>query len=321
MNRPTPKMLIVDDQQININLLKTQFHDYEVDEANSGRSALKKILQDKPDIILLDVMMPGIDGYSVLSIIKNSPETRFIPVILVTAIGGIEELVKSQQRGADDLITTPFKPAELRDKVKTLLQIKALHDELSGVQHVFISMAQTLEDKTEYFAGHAKRAAGYAVRLARKELVQPLWFEEIKVAAMLRDIGNLGIKDSILLKAAKLTDEEFRSVKEHPAASEKICSAIATLNTIRTFIRHHHERYDGGGYPDGLKGSDIPVGARIIAVADAYDALTSNRPYRRAYLPAEAMVIMRENAGTQWDPELVNLFCQMVDDGTLHGNE
>jgi HD-GYP domain-containing protein (c-di-GMP phosphodiesterase class II) len=175
-----------------------------------------------------------------------------------------------------------------------------------------------VEDKSVYFVGHCQRTADYAVKLARKELVKPVWQEEIRTAALLRDIGKIGIPEALFLKPGKLTDEEFVTVKSHAVIGENFCSSLAALKPVLALIRHHHERFDGKGYPDGLKGSDIPFGARIIAVADGYDGLTSDRPYRSAFSLAEALAILREGAGTQWDPELVELFCQLVESGTLH---
>jgi putative two-component system response regulator len=308
-----PRLLIVDDQQTNINLLKTQFQEYDISEANNGRMALKQIKEDKPDLILLDVMMPGIDGYSVISIVRNSPETRYIPIIVVSSLGGIDEQAKALEKGADDYISKPFRPAEFKGKVKTLLRIKALHDELAAVQQLLISFAQAVDDRDAYDAGHGQRTASYAVKLARKELLQPVWQEEIKVAALLHDIGKIYLKPSLLNKAEKLTPEEVEAVNSHPVTGEKICSVLSALKPILPMIRHHHERYDGTGYPDGLKGPDIPVGARIIGVASSYVTLTSERPNRKVFAPQDALQIMRDNAGTQWDPALVELFCQIIE--------
>jgi putative two-component system response regulator len=315
------KLLIVDDQQTTIDQLKIQFQEYDVDEADNGRMALKKIREDNPDLIILNITTPGIDGYSVLSIVKSSPETHNIPVILTTANEGVEDRGKALEKGADEFLTKPFNPAQLQEKVKTLLRIKTLNDELSGVRQSLVLLARAIEEKSEYSAGHSRRIAGYAVRLARKDLLHPSWLEEVKMAALLHDIGKITIREDIFLKPGKLTAEEAAMIKAHPVAGEKMCSVLTILKPVLPLIRHHHERFDGGGYPDGLKGSAIPLGARIISVADGYDALTSERPYRHAYPPIEAMKILRANAGGQWDPQLVELFCQMVETGTLHSEE
>jgi putative two-component system response regulator len=313
-----PKILIVDDQQTSINLLKTQLEEYNIYEANSGRVALKLIQEEKPDVILLDVMMPGIDGYSVLSIVKSAPETRMIPVLVVTALGGTDDKAKFLDRGADGYVTKPVNPVELRDKVRSLFGIKALRDELYQAQQTLIKLTYIFEEKDRYQTGHCRRTAIYAVRLARKELLQPLWQEEIKNAALLHDIGKVGIRESLFLKPGNLTAEEFEEVKQHVIIGQKICSSLKIFEPILPFIRHHHERYDGTGYPDGLKGKEIPIGARIIAVADAYDALTSERPYRRAYTQDEALQIFKDNAGSHWDPEIVELLCELAKMGSLN---
>jgi putative two-component system response regulator len=315
------KLLVVDNQQLSIDLLRGLFAEYDVDEANNGRMALKRIQEEKPDLIILDTTIPGIDGYSVLSIVKSSPETHNIRVILTSAIVGAEDRARSLEKGADDFVVKPFQPADLKDRVKTLLRIKVLSDELTKARQLLVTMARIMEDKSEYFAGHSHRVAAYAVRLARKDLLHPFWLEEVRLAGLLHDIGKIAVRESIILKPGLLTVEELEMVKAHPAAGEKLCGVLSELNPVLAFVRHHHERFDGGGYPDELAGNEIPLGARIIAVANGYDAITSERPYRRAFTPGEAMAILRENAGSQWDPQLVELFCQMVETGTLHSED
>ncbi|MFZ5631349.1 MAG: HD-GYP domain-containing protein [Bacillota bacterium] len=307
------KILIVDDEKSNLSLLRSQLKEFDVVEANDGREALKKVAEEKPDLILLDVMMPGVDGYSVLSIIKNSEKTRFIPVILITALSGLDEKIKSLEKGADEFITKPFDPMELLARMKNLLRIKKLQDELENTHNVVISLAMALEAKDDYSVNHSKRASFYAEKLAQKVYSTKANHERIRLAGLLHDIGKIGIKDSILLKPGRLEPEELRIIKQHPVVSEKICSSISVFEPILPYIRHHHERYDGKGYPDGLAENKIPLGARILAIADAFDALTSDRPYRRAYSQEQAMEILREGAGTQWDPVLVSRFYEITE--------
>jgi len=313
MNRA--KILIVDNQQINIERLKAHLKEYAISEVNSGRLALRKVSEEKPDVILLDAMMTGIDGLTILSILKNTPETKSIPVLLFATSEEIESLSTSSIKSADDFLIMPFNPIELQSKVKSLVTIKGLQDELADVQRLLISFAEMVENKTEYFVGHGQRTAGYAIRLARKELVQPALLEGIRIAALLHDIGMINVPETLLVKPSHLTEAEYEKVKMHPIASEKICSVLIMLRPILPYVRSHHERYDGNGYPDGLKGQKIPLGARIIAVADAYDALTCTRPSRRSYTPDEAIYILKQGAGIHWDPGLVELFSQTVDIG------
>ena len=307
-----PKILIVDDQQTNIALLKSLLSDYDTLEATSGRLALKLISDHKPDLILLDIMMPGIDGYSVLSIVKNSAHTRGIPVIVISALGGMDEKLKSLDKGADGFIIKPVNPHELKATIKALLRVKVLYDELDAVQKTLISVASMLDDKHLFRSGHSHRTAHYAVRLARLELLQPWQLEEIRLAALVHDIGYATVPESILLKGHSLTPEEFAYIRNHPLTGETICSALASFKSVLPYIRHHHENYDGTGYPDRLKGAAIPHGARILAIADAYDALTNDRPYRSALTQGEALEILKNGAGIRWDPALVALFCRLI---------
>ncbi|MZP29648.1 response regulator [Heliobacterium undosum] len=307
------RILVVDDNKANRMLLCGLLKQYTVMEADSGKSALEKLGAAKPDLILLDVMMPDMDGYTVLSVIKNNKETQLIPVVLITALHGTSEKIKSLEIGADDFITKPFNPLELQARVKSLLRIKALQDELESFQNVVFSLAQALEARDDYSVNHSKRTSEFAYQLALRVIDDPGHAELIKTAGLLHDIGKIGIRDEILFKPGKLTPEEFETIKSHPVTGEKICASIQTLAPILPLIRHHHESYNGLGYPDGLRGEEIPLGGRILAIADTYDALTSDRPYRKALPVEEALHILRRHAGEQWDPALIACFCGMIE--------
>jgi putative two-component system response regulator len=306
--------MVVGDQPNTTARFKLYLSEYVVTEANSGRVALKKVLESKPDVIMVDALMPGIDGFTVLSIIRKTPETRFIPVILYSAIAGVDDQEKALEKGADEFITTPFNPEQLQAKVKALITIKSLRDQLTDVQGLLISLSQTVENKTEYFVGHGLRTANFAVLLARKDFLQPVWMEEIRTAALLHDIGMINVPEALLVKKEKLTEAEYAILRNHPVASEKICSVLTMLKPVLPYLRSHHERFDGSGYPDRLAGHEIPLGARILAVADAFDALTCERPSRKAFSVPEALGILQQGAGSHWDPELVELFCQLIQD-------
>lgn len=253
--------------------------------------------------------MPGPDGYSVLSVIRNAEETRRIPVILVTARNSMDEKIKSLEKGADDFLSKPFNPHELVARVNSLLRLRDLQRELESLQEMVYSLVLSRESRDQFSHRHSERTAFYAEKLAQKFFIVR---DQIKTAALLHDIGKAGIRDEIFLKPGKLEPNEFEVIKSHPAAGEKICLPVSSLKHVLPFIRHHHERYDGSGYPDGLKGSDIPLGARVLAVADAFDALLSPRPYREAYSQDEALQILRDGAGTQWDPKVVSTFCDLI---------
>lgn len=307
------KILIVDDQWTNIAYLRRLLKDYDVLDVNDGRSALKLVADEKPDLILLDVMMPGIDGYSVLNVIRQASGTRLIPVIVITSLSGVDEKIKSLQKGADDLITKPINPQELHARVKSLLRIKFLQDELENAQNIVITLAAAIDAKDQQSAHHSRRTAYYASLFAQVVMLSKTEADRLKMAGFLHDIGNIGIKDNILTKPSNLEPAELEIIKTHPLIGEKICSSITSFQPLLTYIRHHHERYDGTGYPDALQGTDIPVGARILAIADAFAALTSARSYRPSFTVDEAIAILRKNEGPQWDPELVVKFCDMLD--------
>ncbi|MFZ5643630.1 MAG: HD domain-containing phosphohydrolase [Bacillota bacterium] len=303
------RILIVDDQKSNIALLKTQLKGHEIIEAEDGRTALKKLRTEKPDLILLDLMMPGPDGYSVLSIIRNAEETRRIPVILITARNSMDEKIKSLEKGADDFISKPFNPHELVARVNSLLRVRDLQREMESFQELVYSLILSRESRDAFSQRHSERTAYYAEKLGQKFFFVR---DQIKSAALLHDIGKAGISDGIFLKPGMLEPHELEIIKYHPVAGEKMCLPVLALKPVLPYIRHHHERYDGSGYPDRLEGSDIPLGARVLAVADAFDALLSPRPYRKAYSQDEALQILRDGAGTQWDPKVVSTFCELI---------
>jgi putative two-component system response regulator len=308
------KILIVDDQEFNIVSLKDYLQEYNVIEATSNGDILEIVNEVKPDLILLDVISSDIDGYSILSMIKSTKETRLTPVILVTSLSGTDEKVKSYDKGADEFITKPFQPLELTAKVKSLLRVKSYQDELENAQNLVISLAQALEAKDQYSNRHSQRTSEYAKILASSVSQDLVFIDQIVVAGLLHDIGKIGISDYVLQKPGKLDKEEFEIIKTHPVVGEKICSSINSFQPFLPWIKHHHESWDGKGYPDNLKGENIPYGARIIAIADAFDAMISDRPYRKALELEEVCKIFREGAGKQWDAQLVNVFLKLIDE-------
>ncbi|MBC9786250.1 response regulator [Heliobacterium chlorum] len=308
-----PKILVVDENEANRLLLCQLLKDYNVVEADSAEAALNKVEAEKPDLMLLDEMVPEEDGDSLLSTIKSSRKTQLIPVILITPLHSIDDKIKCLENGADDFIAKPLNPLELTARVKSLLRIKRLHDQLENFHNVVISLALALEAKDDYSVNHSKRTAEYAYRLARRVVPDEPEVELIKFAGLLHDIGKIGIRDEILTKPGKLTSEEYEIIKTHPVLSEKICSSISSLAPCLPFIRSHHESYNGKGYPDGLQGDEIPLGGRILAIADAFDALTSDRPYRKGLARQVALDILRKHAGEQWDPLLVQQFCEIIE--------
>ena len=310
------KILIVDDNPTDLFLLKSQLEEYHILEANSGRTALKMLTVEKPDLVLMNLLMSGMDGYAVLSILKNCEETQFIPIITMASTADVK--IKSLEKGADAFLSKPLNPLELKARVKSLLKIKDVQDELQSMYDLIISLTLSRESNDPFWVNHSKRTAFYAEKLAQRIVPLKSVHQLIRSAALLHDIGKIQVPKDILRKPGQLTPEELEVVRRHPVISEEICSPISRLQPLLPYIRHHHERYDGSGYPDRLKGAEIPLGARILAVADGFDSLTNKRPYRKAFSRLEALQMMHDLAGIQWDPELVNQFCIMLSDPTFN---
>lgn len=313
MTRPT--ILIVDDLPENIELIKTfLYHEnYNLQSAQCGSEALNIIHTQAPDLVLLDIVMPGIDGYQVLADIKSRSETRLIPVIMVTGMNDRESKLKGIKLGVDDFVTKPIDMFELKARIASLLRLKEYTDQLESAEQIIFSLALAVEAKDPHTQGHCNRLANYATLLAEKIGLDARDKRAVRRGGILHDIGKLAIQDNILLKPGPLTGREFKIVQTHPEVGERICKPLKTLNDVLPIIRHHQERYDGSGYPDGLKGEDIPVVARVVAISDSYDALTTNRPYRKALSHEQALQILDdETERGLWDPDIYQEFKEVL---------
>jgi putative two-component system response regulator len=310
-----PKVLIVDDNVTNVELLFAHLkpYNYELEKAYDGEEALKKIEASPPDLILLDLMMPKLSGYEVCQKIKTDPKTQFIPVIVITALKELEDKIRAIEMGADDFLMKPFNKVELITRVKSLLKLKELYDDVDRSETIIFTLAEMLEAKDVYTRGHSERVAKYSVLLARYIGLSEPDQEWIRRGALLHDVGKIGVRESILNKPEKLSQEELAHIRSHPARGCEICRTLNSLAPCLPIIRHHHERIDGLGYPDGINDKELTIGPRIVSVADAYDALTSNRPYRKGIPPAEALKIFeKEKESGQWDPKLVGEFIKLI---------
>jgi len=268
-------------------------------------------------VIMLDVMLPDMDGYEVCRRLKKEERTRFIPVIMVTALDGIDDKIKGIEAGASDFLNKPVNEHELLARVKALVQFKRLNDHLENTENVLFTLAETVEAKDQYTKKHIERLGDYSFRLAGCVGLPVEMQEILRYGGILHDIGKIGISDKILCKPGALTKEEFEKVKEHSVVGEKIVRPLRFSDDVAPIVRGHHERYDGKGYPDGLAGEKIPLGARIVAVVDSYDAMTSDRPYRSRMSGKKAVKILQEESGTQWDAGIVNVFVEMVRSGRV----
>ena len=291
MTRPSSavgKILIADDEPACVDLVGRLMRrlGYDVIAVTDGALALDAVAREAPDLVLLDVEMPKVDGLEVCRRLKRAPGTRLIPIVLVTGLTATEDRVRGIEAGADDFLTKPFHPEEIEARVRSLMRLKRYTDELESAESVILSLALTVEARDRYTNGHCERLAQYATALGRALGLSGDEQSALHRGGYLHDIGKIGIPDHVLLKPASLSAEEYDLMKQHTIIGDRLCGDLHTLRLVRPIVRHHHERLDGSGYPDGLPGDQIPLLAQIVGVVDAYDAMTTDRPYRRA-LPAE----------------------------------
>ncbi|MFZ6819262.1 HD domain-containing phosphohydrolase [Undibacterium sp. Ji22W] len=306
-----PKILIVDDAPTNLQILRQVLHeDYRLLFALDGEKALRLAQDELPNLILLDVMMPGLTGLDTCKLLKNTPQTKAIPVIFVTALSDASDESAGFDAGAVDYITKPISPAIVRARVKTHLSLVGV-DEL---QKTRLQIIQCLGRAAEYRDNetglHVIRMSHYARILALAAGFSKIYAEELFNAAPMHDIGKIGTPDSVLLKPGKLDQEEWSLMQKHVLMGAEILGEHDSplLQIARTIALHHHEKYDGSGYPHQIVGDAIPVEARIVAIADVFDALTSVRPYKKAWTVDEAVDLLQKEKGKHFDPELVDLF-------------
>ncbi len=316
------RILVVDDNPLNRQFLEDELadHGYLVGTAEDGEEALAKVAAEPPDLILLDVMMPRLNGYEVCRRLKSDERTILIPVVMVTALTATQERIKGMEAGADDFLSKPYNRLELLTRVRSLLKLKRHTDELENAETVLFSLALSVEAKDPYTNGHCDRLAFYSVALGKALGLSPDLLKALHRGGIIHDLGKIAIPDSILLKPGPLTEVERALVREHPVIGERICAPLKSLRLVLPIIRHHHERWDGTGYPDGLAGEAIPLTARILQVADLYDAFTTERPYKPAFPRDQALALLREEtAKGWWDPRLVNVFISLIGSGLSHG--
>ena len=303
-------ILVVDDNDANRLLLRTYLTNYgcTVRESSNGEQALDMLGESLPDLVLLDVMMPGLSGYEVCRQLREMPGARLLPVIMVTSLREGSDKVDAADAGADDFISKPLNKLEVLTRVRSLLRMKRLTDALDGAENTILALARALEARDPYTRGHAERVGLFGSRLADLAGLPADDCDAIRLAGVLHDVGKIGICDDILRKPGPLNDSEWQAMRRHPEVGAQICAPLKSLKDQLPAIRFHHERWDGQGYPAQLGHEDIPLGARVTAICDAWDAMTSNRAYR-AGMPAEcALSIMRRGAASQWDAGLLDLF-------------
>jgi putative two-component system response regulator len=339
-----PIILVVDDTDMNLRLLEALLlpMGYEVLKAVNGQDAIEKAKEMHPDVILMDVMMPVMDGFEATKLLKLDEETRIIPVVMVTALREANDRVKALEVGADDFISKPFDKSELRTRVKTLVSLKAhsdflrnyqqqletevarktnqLQNTLAALQTASLDSINRLSRAAEYrdedTGKHILRMSGYSKVIARKMGCSDKTSERILYAAPMHDVGKIGIPDNVLLKPGKLNPDEWEIMKQHTIIGAGILSGSWTgiVRLAEVIAYTHHERWDGSGYPRGLKGSEIPLVGRITAIADVFDALTTRRPYKEPFSVEKSFAIIQESKGTHFDPKVVDIFFAVQDE-------
>jgi putative two-component system response regulator len=339
-----PRILVVDDEEWNRELMEGLLAPlgYEVIQAGDGKEALSKVKDTSPDLILLDIMMPGMDGFEVASLLKQNDETRLIPIVMVTALRDVEDRVKALDVGADDFLTKPVEGIELKARVRSLLKVKAYYDHMKNYQselekevkkrtqqltraferikgaslETIYRLSRAAEYKDEDTGEHIMRMSHYSAAIAKKMGLGDNVVESILYAAPMHDVGKIGIPDKILLKPGPLDPHEWEIMKKHTIIGGKILegSREGFIRLGEVVALTHHEKWDGSGYPAGLKGRKIPLVGRIVAIADVFDALLSKRPYKEPFSLEKSYEIIREGRGIHFDPDVVDAFFEIQDE-------
>lgn len=308
-------ILVADDHEPNRELFRELLtaEGFQVVTAADGASALDEFVREQPDLVLLDVMMPRLTGFEVCRQLKHDPHTCLTPVILVTGLTAREDRLEGIEAGADDFLTRPVDRFELSARVRSLLKIKAHTDELERAESVLFVLARSIEAKDTYTQGHCDRLTEYVARLSEALGLPQEQVTALRRAGIVHDIGKVAIPDAVLLKSSPLSPEEWKLMKQHPLVGERICAPLRSFRLVLPIIRHHHERLDGSGYPDGLRGDAIPLTARVLQVVNVYDALTTERPYKKPLGKDEALLIMQEEVRKGWwDPKIFSVFHQLA---------
>ena len=340
----TPKILAVDDVELNLVMLQRIIGDgVDLTCVDSGQAALGFLSKHSVDLVLLDINMPGMGGFEVLARMKSQPELKDIPVIILTAEVAPETEMEGFSAGAVDFVKKPFIPKVVLLRIKRVLEYEYLQknlmdevkrqtslaeDRLRTSERLFeetvVALARAIDAKDKYTSGHSQRVAGYSREIAKRVGKSEDEQKAIYYMGLLHDVGKIGIPLEIINKTSMLTDEEFRTIKTHTVIGSGILESIEEFPELLTGARSHHERYDGKGYPDGLKGDAIPEAARIIAVADAYDAMTSKRSYRSILSQATVRAEIERGRGHQFDPYFADVMMEMMDEDVefrLRGTE
>lgn len=315
MDEQTIQVLAIDDSSAALEVLKAaaQIAGFDFKGTTSPHEGLELAATMEPDVVVSDITMPGMDGFELCKALKSARETQLIPVILVTSLDGRSDRIRGIEVGCDDFITKPFDRVTLTARIRSLARMRRLTETLDDAEKVLESLARSVEAKDGTTGDHCDRlirdgkAFGEFLGISRVDV------RALSRAGVLHDIGKIGIPDAVLLKPGKLNAEEWEVMKRHSAIGADLLKPLQTMKRVVPIVRHHHERWDGQGYPDGLKGEEIPYLARCFQLLDAFDALTSIRPYKRAFTHEEACdILQKECSEGRWDPDLMERFLEFM---------
>ena len=298
------KILVVDDYAPNANGMRDLLSaaGYSVRVAYNGVEALGLVAEEAPDLVLVDVVMPGMSGVELCRELKTRGGTRLTPVVLITASQDRGHRLAGLEAGADDFLGKPVDVQELRTRVRSLLRVKQLTDDLESTESIMTMLGHIVEARDPYTEGHCQRLAEYATALGVALGLDASDLDTLGRGAVLHDVGKIALPDTVLLKPGRLNADELALMQEHPIVGDNLCKTVRSLDRVRPIVRSHHERQDGRGYPDHLRGDEIPLLAQVVAVVDVFDALTTTRPYRGAMSASEAYDIMLKEAASGWCP-------------------
>jgi len=317
--RTGPRVLVVDDDERVTSYFERLLEKDGciVTVAADGPSALEAVTRNAPDLILLDVVIPGLDGFEVCRRLRREPATRLTPIILITGLGEHDRKIEGLEAGADDFLTKPVDTQELLARARSLLRLKRYTDDLDSAASIIMTLAVMIESRDGFAQGHCHRMANYATALGREIGLGEEDLQTLHRGGFLHDIGMLAIPDS-LRKPGSLEPEEYELIKTHTTVGDTLCGNLRSLRAVRPIVRHHHERLDGSGYPDGLRGDAIPLVAQVVGVVDVYDAVTTQRPYQRAKSIEGALEVLRHHVELGWRrSDLVDAFAGLVRSGRL----
>jgi putative two-component system response regulator len=306
---PRATVLVVDDEDVHLDLVEgiLKPEGYSVLTSTCPQRALRIVNEDSVDLVILDMMMPGMDGLSFCRRVREHPRSKLVQVLMLTGLAGLEQ--DSIESGADEFMEKPYAPETLKSRVRAMLRHRSAIERLEEAESILFALAVAVEQRDRCTSGHCERLAMYSVALGMKLRLEPKQLLALYRGGYLHDIGKIGMPDSILFKPGKLSESDWVTMRTHPVLGENICKPMRCLWDVLPIIRSHHERWDGSGYPDRLKHDQIPLLARILQLADVFDALTTRRPYKEALTTAEALQVMEYESEQGWyEPDMMALF-------------